>query len=154
MKRDLKADLELLEAGFHPSDIELVGIAEHAIERALRAESLVRKYEEIGCTPEEVIDVVRRFTSFLCEMTGGLMSKPNYTLEDMIAVADDYHQKICDESLQENVKHATEMEDLAWELIEALGEATWLLEGYTRRYEDIERLTKELVKAKEVLGDG
>jgi hypothetical protein len=46
------------------------------------------------------------------------------------------------------------MEDLAWELIEALGEATWLLEGYTRRYEDIERLTKELVKAKEVLGDG
>lgn len=42
-KRDLKADLELLEAGFHPSDIELVEIAKHAIERAIKAEALARE---------------------------------------------------------------------------------------------------------------
>lgn len=51
-------------------------------------------------------------------------------------------------------KRANKLEALARELVEALEEATWLLEGYTGRYEDIERLAKELVKAKEVLGDG
>ena len=35
----------------------------------------------------------------------------------------------------------------------ALEEAIWLLESYTGRHEDTERLAKELVKAKEVLGD-
>ena len=51
-------------------------------------------------------------------------------------------------------KRADKLEALAQELVEVLEEATWLLEGYTGRYEDIERLKKELVKAKEVLGDG
>ena len=41
---------------------------------------------------------------------------------------------------------------IAQELVEALEEATWLLEGYTERYEDNERLIKELIKAKEMLG--
>ena len=50
-------------------------------------------------------------------------------------------------------KRANKLEALAQELVEVLEEATWLLEGYTGRYEDIERLKKELVKAKEVLGD-
>jgi len=40
--RDLRSDFELLEAGFHPSGVELVGIAKHAIERAMRAETLLR----------------------------------------------------------------------------------------------------------------
>ena len=42
---------------------------------------------------------------------------------------------------------------IAQELVEALEEATWLLEGYPERYEDNERLIKELIKAKEMLGD-
>ena len=41
-KRDLWADFELLEAGFCPSGVELVGIAKHAIKRAIRAEMLLR----------------------------------------------------------------------------------------------------------------
>jgi len=52
------------------------------------------------------------------------------------------------------LERAIEAESLARELVEALEEAIWLLESYTGRYEDIERLAKELVKAKEVLGDG
>lgn len=51
-------------------------------------------------------------------------------------------------------ERADKAEALARELVEALEEAIWLLEGYTGRHEDIERLKKELVKAKEVLGDG
>ncbi len=42
-KRDLRSGFELLEAGFHPSSVELVGIAKHAIERALEAEAKLEK---------------------------------------------------------------------------------------------------------------
>ena len=50
-------------------------------------------------------------------------------------------------------KRSKQLEALARELVEAVEEAIWLLESYTGRHEDIERLAKELVKAKEVLGD-
>lgn len=50
-------------------------------------------------------------------------------------------------------ERADKAEALARELVEALEEAVWFLEGYTGRHEDIERLKKELIKAKEVLGD-
>jgi hypothetical protein len=42
-KRDLRSGFELLEAGFLPSSVELVGIAKHAIERALEAEAKLEK---------------------------------------------------------------------------------------------------------------
>ena len=58
MKRDLKADLELLEAGFHPSDIELVGIAKHAIERALEAEAEALKSKEAHRHVLDILNVV------------------------------------------------------------------------------------------------
>jgi hypothetical protein len=51
------------------------------------------------------------------------------------------------------IERAIKAEALARELVEALEEAIWLLESYTGRHEDIERLAKELVKAKGVLGD-
>jgi hypothetical protein len=44
-------------------------------------------------------------------------------------------------------------ESPARELVEALEEAIWLLESYIGRHENIERLVKELVKAKKVLKD-
>lgn len=62
--------------------------------------------------------------------------------------AEDYHDIMIN-----TVDRVRVLEAFARELVEALEEATWLLEGYTGRYEDIERLKKELVKAKEVLGD-
>ena len=64
---------------------------------------------------------------------------------------------ISNELFEENQELTVKVRGLkliAQELVEALEEATWLLESYTGRYEDTERLAKELVKAKEVLGDG
>lgn len=54
-KRDLRSCFELLEAGFHPSGVELVGIAKHAIERAIKAEELARELVE---ALEEALDNV------------------------------------------------------------------------------------------------
>jgi hypothetical protein len=121
----------------------------HAIERAIKAESLVREYEEVGFTPEEVMDVVKRFTSFLCEMTGGQMSKPNYTLEDMVAVADDYHQRICDESLQEEIERADKAEALARELVGVIDD----LRRQINQCGLDEQMWEVYRKAKEILGD-
>lgn len=38
-----------------------------------------------------------RFSGFLCRMTGGRMSKTNYTMEAMVSGADDHQQDICEE---------------------------------------------------------
>ena len=35
------------------------------------------------------------FSKFLCHMTGGLLSKTNYTAHLMISAAEDYQQKVC-----------------------------------------------------------
>ena len=54
-------------------------------------------YEDTGLEPSEIENIIHNFESFLCEMTGNRMSKPNYTLEAMVSVANDYQQSICDE---------------------------------------------------------
>ena len=54
-------------------------------------------YEDIGLTPEEIIDMIYRFEAFLSAMTGGRMSKSNYTLDAMISAANEYQQSLCDE---------------------------------------------------------
>ena len=54
-------------------------------------------YEDTGLTPEEINETISRFERFLVEMTGGRMSKYNYTLDAMISVANDYQQSACDE---------------------------------------------------------
>lgn len=55
------------------------------------------QYEDIGLTPDEITDMIYRFEAFLCEMTGGRMSKSNYTLDAMISAANEYQQSLCDE---------------------------------------------------------
>lgn len=54
-------------------------------------------YEELEMTPEEIENTLQNFSSFLMEMTGGQMSKTNYTLEAMVTVANDYQQREIDE---------------------------------------------------------
>lgn len=39
---------------------------------------------------------LNEFSKFLCHMTGNLLSKTNYTAKGMIAAAEDYQQKVCD----------------------------------------------------------
>ena len=48
-------------------------------------------YEELEMTPEEIENTLKNFSSFLMEMTGGQMSKTNYTVQAMVSVANDYH---------------------------------------------------------------
>ena len=39
---------------------------------------------------------LNEFSEFLCHMTGGLLSKTNYTAQAMISAAEDYQQRVCD----------------------------------------------------------
>lgn len=44
---------------------------------------------------EEMQKQLNMFSEFLCHMTGGLLSKTNYTAQEMISAAEDYQQKVC-----------------------------------------------------------
>ena len=39
---------------------------------------------------------LNEFSEFLCHMTGGMLSKTNYTAQAMISAAEDYQQRVCD----------------------------------------------------------
>ena len=66
-------------------------------------------YEDIELMPEEIVATLMNYISFLSEMTGGRMSKTNYTVKAMISAANDHFQSICDECRED--KHATELLD-------------------------------------------
>lgn len=46
---------------------------------------------------EEMQKQLNMFSEFLCYMTGGLLSKTNYTAQAMIEAAEDYQQRVCDD---------------------------------------------------------
>lgn len=47
--------------------------------------------------PEYVDDIEERLSGLLIHVTGGLLSKTNYTLQGMTTAVDDYWQRCCDE---------------------------------------------------------
>ena len=47
--------------------------------------------------PDWIGDLEYRFSVFLCDQTGGRLSKCYYSTETMRSVANDYQQGICDE---------------------------------------------------------
>ena len=55
-------------------------------------------YEDLEMTPEDIEQTMLRFSSFLMEMTGGRMSKTNYTVQAMVAEANDYQQQELEEA--------------------------------------------------------
>lgn len=57
----------------------------------------LKAYEDIGLEPWEIEQTLMNFSSFLCEMTGGRMSKTNYTVQAMVSEANDHFERICDE---------------------------------------------------------
>lgn len=60
----------------------------------------LKAYEDLEMTPEDIEHTLKNFSSFLMEMTGGRMSKTNYTVQAMVAEANDYHQKELEEAEQ------------------------------------------------------
>lgn len=57
----------------------------------------LKRYEELEMTPEDIEQTLLRFSSFLMEMTGGRMSKTNYTVQAMVSEANDHFESVCDE---------------------------------------------------------
>lgn len=54
-------------------------------------------YEELEMTPEDIEKTLLAFSSFLMEMTGGRMSKTNYTVQAMVDEANDYRNREIEE---------------------------------------------------------
>lgn len=52
---------------------------------------------------EEMQKQLNIFSEFLCYMTGGLLSKTNYTAQEMVTAAEDYQQSVCDNCDKVNV---------------------------------------------------
>lgn len=57
----------------------------------------LKQYEELEMTPEAIENQLNNFSSFLMEMTGGRMSKTNYTVQAMVSEANDHFESVCDE---------------------------------------------------------
>lgn len=62
----------------------------------------LKLYEDLDMIPEDIEQTMLRFSSFLMEMTGGRMSKTNYTVQAMVAEANDYQQKELEKAQQES----------------------------------------------------
>ena len=58
---------------------------------------------------------LNEFSEFLYHMTGGLLSKTNYTAQAMISAAEDYQQRVCDNDcgLQADLARVTAERDAA-----------------------------------------
>ena len=63
---------------------------------------------------EEMQKQLNMFSEFLCYMTGGLLSKTNYTAQEMVTAAEDYQQKVCGECdlRDENEKLRADLEQV------------------------------------------
>lgn len=57
----------------------------------------LKAYEDIEMEPQAIEQTLMNFSSFLMEMTGGRMSKTNYTVQAMVSEANDHFERVCDE---------------------------------------------------------
>ena len=58
--------------------------------------------------PDIINDLEERLSYLLCHVSGGLLSKTNYTADAMISAADDYQQRVCDECRKEQAEQEGE----------------------------------------------
>lgn len=76
----------------------LNGVNKDALRQIIRQlYGALKAYEDIGLEPQEIEQTLMNFSSFLMEMTGGRMSKTNYTVQAMVSEANDHFESICDE---------------------------------------------------------
>lgn len=102
---------------------------------------LLHAYEETGLTPEDIEQTMLRFSSFLMEMTGGRMSKTNYTVQAMVAEANDYQQRVCDECYdRKQLKKAEEEGRLIGASIKPGDTIYWVIEDNGEKYVSSERV--------------
>ena len=78
-------------------------------------EELQARCKDMDCQLEES-------SRFLCNQTGGLLSKTNYSAETMIAYAEDYQQRVCDNycDLRADLARVTAERDAAIEDLEEI----------------------------------
>ena len=71
---------------------------------------------------EEMQKKLNEFSEFLCHMTGGMLSKTNYTAQAMISAAEDYQQRVCDNycDLRADLARVTAERDAAIEDLEEI----------------------------------
>ena len=94
--------IERLRKEAYGSDIEDLLLGASAAIETMRAENA------------EMEKQLNEFSEFLCYMTGGLLSKTNYTAQEMISTAEDYQQNVCGECdlRAENEKLRAELNDM------------------------------------------
>ena len=99
---DIEKLIERLQKEAYGSDIEDLLLGASAAIETMRAENA------------EMEKQLNEFSEFLCYMTGGLLSKTNYTAQEMISAAEDYQQKVCGECdlRAENEKLRAELEQM------------------------------------------
>ena len=55
-------------------------------------DDMVKWFEEWELTPESASQVLMNYSAFLCDRTGGKLSKIGYDLQTMVSCANDYEQ--------------------------------------------------------------
>ena len=73
---------------------------------------------------EEMQKKLNEFSEFLCHMTGGMLSKTNYTAQAMISAAEDYQQRVCDNycDLRADLARVTKERDGAIKAVKNMAE--------------------------------
>lgn len=95
---------------------------------------------------------LNEFSEFLCRMTGGLLSKTNYTAQVMATISEDYQQKACrecnlqaeNEQLRAELEQARESLDFARTKDAEIVRLGRELEQVKRERDDLERFLGEL----------
>ena len=101
----------------------------------------LKRYEDLEMTPEAIEHQLTNFSSFLMEMTGGRMSKTNYTVQAMVDEANEYQQRLCDEcSDRQQLEKAEEEGRLIVASIKPGDTIYWVLEDNGEKYVSSERV--------------
>lgn len=107
--------------------------------RQLYAE--LKRYEDLEMSPEAIEQQLTNFSSFLMEMTGGRMSKTNYTVQAMVGEANDHFESLCDECFdRQQLKKAEEEGRLIGDSIKPGDTIYWVLEDNGEKYVSSERV--------------
>lgn len=90
-------ELEMCACGYHING-EVLGMDCTDFECLMvDAAEEISKIHALQAENAEMQKQLNEFSEFLCHITGGLLSKTNYTAQVMISAAEDYQQKGCGE---------------------------------------------------------
>lgn len=101
----------------------MTALAQDLSDQLAQVKKELTSYKDLGLTAEEIEQQFKNFSSFLMEMTGGRMSKTNYTVQAMVSEANDHFESVCDEcsdrqGLAEIEKELQQLKEL-WDVLPA-----------------------------------